>query len=146
MTFLVTLRVHNKESLLLCYYPAKTKVNEVEQIFYFVKEYFEFFKNGHFSLEYNVQAYYSNTMPSGKTVEVFIEISPNKGGLAILAMRHWSQGPLQSPIHNAKKRAFWRNLRSFLNLFVWVVAESFGPPLSPKVLNQDLIRREFCNV
>jgi hypothetical protein len=54
--------------MLPCYYPAKTKVNEVEQIFYFVMEYFEYVNNGHFSLEFNVYAYYSNTTPSGRTV------------------------------------------------------------------------------
>jgi hypothetical protein len=40
----------------------------MEQIFYFVMEYLEFFKNGHFSLEYNVYAYYSNTTPSRRTI------------------------------------------------------------------------------
>jgi hypothetical protein len=31
----------------------------------------------------------------------------SKDGLAIVEMRHWSQGPLQSPIQNVKEGALW---------------------------------------
>jgi hypothetical protein len=41
-----------------------------------------------------------------------------RGELAILAMRHWSQGPLQSLLQNLKKMGF-------LIFFVWMVAKAF---------------------
>jgi hypothetical protein len=37
----------------------------------------------------------------------------DKGGLAIVAMRQWSQEPLQSPIQNVKKGPFGEILRAF---------------------------------
>jgi hypothetical protein len=36
-------------------------------------------------------------------------LSAPKDGLAIEAKRHWPQGPLQSPLQNVKKGAFWRH-------------------------------------
>jgi hypothetical protein len=49
----------------------------------------------------------------------------NKSGLAIEAMRHWSQGSSQSPIRIVKKEAFWRHFGGLLKFFVWMVAEVF---------------------
>jgi hypothetical protein len=57
-------------------------------------------------------------------VSTKINIQAN-GGLTIVAMQHWSQGLLQSPIQNLKKRAFWRNFGGLLNFFVWMVAKAF---------------------
>jgi hypothetical protein len=46
-----------------------------------------------------------------------------KCGLAIVAMRHWSQGPLQSPTQNVKKGPFGGILMPFE--FFCIVAEVF---------------------
>jgi hypothetical protein len=57
--------------------------------------------------------------------------SKNKGGLAIVAMRHWSQWPFQFPIQNVKKGAFWRNFGRILDFFVWNMSQGpFDPSLS----------------
>jgi hypothetical protein len=42
----------------------------------------------------------------------------NRGGLAIVELILSSQGPLQYPIQNVKKEAFWRNFGGLLNFFV----------------------------
>jgi hypothetical protein len=54
----------------------------------------------------------ANQNSIGKSCDVAIKfiwrniIDTYKGGLAIVAMRHWSQGPLKSPIQNVKKGPF----------------------------------------
>jgi hypothetical protein len=47
------------------------------------------------------------------------------GGLAIVAMRLWSQGPLQSLLQNVKKRAILEEFWGPLGIFVWNFAEVF---------------------
>jgi hypothetical protein len=46
--------------------------------------------------------------------ETFVRL---KGGLALLAMRYWSQGPSQSPIQNVKKWAFLEEFRGLFEFF-----------------------------
>jgi hypothetical protein len=52
-----------------------------------------------------------------------------RGGLA---MRLWSQGPLQSPIQNFNKEAFWRNFGSLFDFFVlYVISQKHFDLISP---------------
>jgi hypothetical protein len=46
----------------------------------------------------------------------------DKGGLVIVATRHWSQGSLQSPIQNVKKMGLLEEFLGPSELFVWMVA------------------------
>jgi hypothetical protein len=39
-------------------------------------------------------------------------------------MRLWSQGPLQSPLQNVKKEAFWKNFWGFSEFLLWNAAEA----------------------
>jgi hypothetical protein len=57
----------------------------------------------------------------------------NKGGLTIVAMRHWPRGPLQ----NVKKGAFWRNFEGLLKFLYGWSQKPFDP--SPHLLTNLII-------
>jgi hypothetical protein len=66
--------------------------------------------------------------PPHTTHNTFLNFA-NKSELAILAIRHWSQGPLQSPLQNFKKGTFWRNFGSLLNFLYEWLQKPFNPSL-----------------
>jgi hypothetical protein len=60
-----------------------------------------------------------------------------KGELAIAALRLWSQGSLQSPLQNVKKRAFGGIFGAFSNFLYEISHRSFdsSPPLKATISN-----------
>jgi hypothetical protein len=53
-----------------------------------------------------------------------IRFFPCKGGVAIVAMRHFSQEPL--PHTKCQKEAFWRSFGGLFNIFYGWIFELFG--------------------
>jgi hypothetical protein len=51
----------------------------------------------------------------------------HRGGLAILAMRLWSQGPYQSPLQNVKKGPFGGIFEAFLSFLFEMSQRPFDP-------------------
>jgi hypothetical protein len=62
---------------------------------------------------------------------LFLLTHVSRSGLAIVAIRLWSQWPFQSPTQYVKKEAFWRNFGGLMDFFVWNVAVAFYPSQRP---------------